>query len=398
MKKGHKIAVLLSVFAIIIVAVVFINNNRSRHDQMDISLPSAYKVTDDGTDDGYKRPAKPITEWTKEELDKYLANLNKKREKRIEAFSKLSPEEQTAVLLAKTTGDQKKRIVENEKRRLQVKKMKAEMDKRIADFDKNLEKHLEEFSKLSPEEMEAAWAEQFNSLDPEYQRLVREQMENFDLEAVIASSPEIQEMRKKSEEEARQLDAIIAEARKFHEKVKNRVTSLLYEAKEKGAILIYDENGRPVGYEKDEHGDPILIPVDEDTPTSDTSPGVSPQQQDRANLRTQEDSNPVALEPSSLADRVTDLWIKSYEEYPETVLAQMLSKEEFNLFFQDEDSKKWLSSRQQQMQKDVVSAVMKMLSSKSSEKEIEIVKENITRFWDKEFAETIIQQVKKDRE
>ena len=54
-----------------------------------------------------------------------------------------------------------------------------------------------------------------------------------------------------------------------------------------------------------------------------------PQPKDRANLRTQEDSNPVALEPSSLADRVTDLWIKSYEEYPETVLVQMLSKEEF---------------------------------------------------------------------
>ena len=50
------------------------------------------------------------------------------------------------------------------------------------------------------------------------------------------------------------------------------------------------------------------------------------------------------------------------------------------------------------MQKDVVSAVRKMLSSKSSEKDIELVKENITRFWDKDFAETIIQQVKKDTE
>ena len=394
MKRGHKIAVLLSVFAIIIVAIVFINNNSSTHDKMDISLPSAYEITDDG----YKRPTKPITEWTKEELDKYLANLDKRREKRLEAFSKLSPEEQAAVLLAKTTGDRKKRIVENEKRRLQVMKMKTEMDKRIADFEQNREKRREAFRKLSPDEQLAAMAEQFNSLDPESQRLIREADENFDLEAVIASSPEMQEMIKKREEDARQLDARIAEMRQFHEKVKNRVTSLLYEAEEKGAILIYDENGRPVGYEKDAYGDPILIPVDEDTPTSDTSPDISPQPKDRANLRTQEDSNPVALEPSSLADRVTDLWIKSYEEYPETVLVQMLSKEEFNLFFQDEDSKKWLSSRQQQMQKDVVSAVRKMLSSKSSEKNIEIVKKNITRFWDKEFAETIIQQVKKDTE
>lgn len=367
MKRGHKIAMLLSVFAIIIVAIVFINNDSSRQDKMDISLPSAYKVTDDGTDDGYKRPAKPVAEWTNKEL-------------------------------AENTAYHKKMMVEDEKRRLKVMKMKADMDKRIADFEQNREKRREAFRKLSPEEMEAALAEQFNSLDPEYQRLVREQMENFDLEAVIASSPEIQEMRKKSEEEARQLDAIIAETKKFHEKVKNRVTSLLYEAEEKGAILIYDENGRPVGYEKDEYGDPILIPVDEDTPPSDTSPDVSPQQQDRANLQTQEGSDPVALEPSSLVDRVTDLWIKSYEEYPETVLVQMLSKEEYNTFFQDEDSKKWLSSRQQQMQKDVVSAVRKMLSSTSSEKDIEIVKKNITRFWDKDFAETIIQQVKKDRE
>ncbi len=389
---------------------------------MDISLPSAYEVTDDGTDDGYKRPTKPITEWTKEELDKYLANLDKRREKRIEAFSKLSPEEQAAVLLAKTTGDQKKKIVENDLQRLKVKKHNAELDKSIADFDKNLEKHLEAFSKLSPEEMAVALAQgkaqidqdfsnlqsEYQRLDPEsqelfregmedYERLVREE-ENFDVEAFIASSPEMQEMIKKRQEDARQLDVRMAEMRQFHEKVKNRVTSLLYEAEEKGAILIYDENRRPVGYEKDEYGDPVLIPVDEDTPTSDTSPEIPPVSQDHANLRTQEDSNPVALEPSPLADRVTDLWIKSYEEYPETVLVQMLSKEEYNLFFQDEDSKKWLSSRQQQMQKDVVSAVRKMLSSKSSEKEIEIVKKNITRFWDKDFAETIIQQVKKDRE
>lgn len=389
---------------------------------MDISLPSAYKVTDDGTDDGYKPPTKPVAEWTNEELDKYLANLDKRREKRIEAFSKLSPEEQAAVLLAKTTGDQKKRIVENERRRLQVMKMKADTDKRNADFEKNREKRREEFSKLSLEEMEVALAQgkaqidqdfsnlqsEYQRLDPESQELFREEMENyerlvreeenFDVEAFIASSPEMQEMIKKQEEESLQLDERIAETKKLQDKVRKRVTSLLYEAKEKGAILIYDENGRPVGYEKDEYGDPILIPVDEDTPTSDTSPDISPQPEDRANLRTQEGSNPVALEPSSLADRVTDLWIKSYEEYPETVLVQMLSKEEYNLFFQDEDSKKWLSSRQQQMQKDVVSAVMKMLSSKSSEKEIEIVKKNIIRFWDKDFAETIIQQVKKDRE
>ena len=58
-------------------------------------------------------------------------------------------------------------------------------------------------------------------------------MRIFDLEAVIASSPEMQEMIKKREEDARQLDARIAEMRQFHEKVKNRVTSLLYEAEEK---------------------------------------------------------------------------------------------------------------------------------------------------------------------
>ena len=233
------------------------------------------------------------------------------------------------------------------------------------------------------------------------QRLIREYDESFDLDAIIASSPELQDMIKKQEEDRQKLEARYQDLRKVHERIRNRVTSLLYEAEKKGAILIYNEGGRPIGYEKDEYGNPVLIPIDEDIPESQVSPTsqhIAPLLQESTKLPTQEVTPTVPLENSSLADQVTDLWIRTSETYPETVFVPMLSEEEFNLYFPNEDDKKWLEDRKKRMQNEVVSAVMKILSSKSSEKEISIVKENIARFWDKEFAENIIKQLQKETE
>ena len=371
MKRGRKYAILISVATIIIVAVaaVFLNNS-TQQDNADTSTQTADKINEDGNDDVYQPPTKPVSEWTNEEL-------------------------------ARDTAYWKKRQAEHEKKHAEFEKLHAERIKFMTDFEQNREKRREAFRNLSVEEMKAHIEREFNNMDPESQRLIREYDESFDLEAVIASSPELQDMIKKQEEDRQKLELRYQDLRKVHERIRNRVTSLLYEAEKKGAILIYNEGGRPIGYEKDEYGDPILIPIDEDIPESQvhpTSQHIAPLLKESETLPTQSVTLSPPLENSSLADQVTDLWIRTSETYPETVFVPMLSKEEFNLYFPNEDEKKWLEGRKKRMQNEVVSAVMKILSSKFSQKEIDIVKENIARFWDKEFAETIIQQVKRDVE
>lgn len=371
MKRGRKFAILLSVVTIIIVAAVILNNNNSmQQDNADTSTQTAENINEDGNDDVYQPPTKPVSEWTNEELARDIAYW-------------------------------KKRQAEHEKQHAEFEKLHAARVKFHTDSEKNLKRGLETFSNLSQEEKIAAMAQHVSTLDPESQRLIREYDESFDLEAVIASSPELQDMIKKQEEDRQKREAEYEALRKVHERIRNRVTSLLYEAEKKGAILIYNEGGRPIGYEKDEYGDPILIPIDEDIPESQVSPAsqhIAPLLKESEALPAQSVTSSPPLENASLADQVTDLWIRTSETYPETVFVPMLSEEEFNLYFPNEDEKKWLEGRKKRMQNEVVSAVIKILSSKSSQKEIDIVKENIARFWDKEFAETIIKQLPKETE
>ena len=355
MKKGVKIAIIVSVLICILAAGLLITNYRDSK-QVSVNVP--------------KSPMKPIEEWTFEEWQQHIRAWEADRparEKRIWEEIKAKSDKETAAF----------------------RKINAQRMKHIADFDKNLEKHLEEFGKLSAEEKLDAMEDHLNSLPPEVQRRVREEIAKADLMSI----DELRAQHQQYEAKVKRMDERF---NNFIERVRNKATARLYEEEAKGAILIYDENGKPIGFEKDDAGNPIYIPKDEDKRESDTSQDITPPQQEAVPIAPQQTTSPVQKEPSLLASQVTDLWLKTYEEYPETVFVPMLSQEEFDKYFPDDASKAWLQSRQKRMQNEVVSTVRKMLSSKASQEEISIVKESIARFWDRDFADSVIKQLQRD--
>ena len=128
----------------------------------------------------------------------------------------------------------------------------------------------EEYKNASPEARKAM-TDQFKapgSIEADVQRLIKAYDENFDLEAVIEKSPKLQTLREKLEQTIQsRLDT-----EKEIETLKNYGTFLFNEAKARGAVLIYDENGLPIGYEKDEQGNPTLTSITENTRPSENEP------------------------------------------------------------------------------------------------------------------------------
>lgn len=323
-----------------------------------------------GAADVPKSPTKPMDEWTPEDFKQDIINWEKsrpEREKRAWEKVKAKSDKETAAF----------------------RKKHAEFMKQLAEMEKNSEKRLEAFGKLSAEEQLDEMERHFESLDPETQRLIKEEEAKYGLMSI----DELRAQHQQYEAKVKRMDERFSN---FIERVRNKAAARLYEAEAKGAILIYDENGRPIGFEKDADGNPIFIPKDKDKQESDTSQNVTPLQQETVPIAPQRTTSPAQKEPSLLTSQVTDLWLKTFEEYPETVFVPMLSQEEFDKYFPDEASKEWLQSRQKRMQNEVVSTVRKILSSKASQEEISIVKESIARFWDRDFANVVIKQLQLD--
>ena len=136
MKRGRKVAILLPVVTIIIVAVaaVFINNkNSTQQGNADTSRQTADKIHDDV----YQPPTKPVSEWTNEELAKGHQLTGKKDRLNIR------------------------------KKHAEFEKLHAARVKFMTDFEQNREKRREAFRNLSVEEMEAHIEREFNNMDPE---------------------------------------------------------------------------------------------------------------------------------------------------------------------------------------------------------------------------------------
>lgn len=352
MKIGIKVVIIVLVLICILAVGLMITNHRD---------------STQGTADVPKSPTKPMDEWTPEDFSQYWRAREASRparEKRIWEEVKAKSDKETAAF----------------------RKKHAEFMKQLAEMEKNSEKRLEAFGKLSTEEQLDAMERHFESLDPETQRLIKEEEAKYGLMSI----DELRAQHQQYEAKVKRMDERF---NNFIERVRNKAAARLYEAEAKGAILIYDENGRPIGIEKDADGNPIFIPKDKDKQESDTSQNVTPPQQETVPIAPQRTTSPAQKEPSLLTSQVTDLWLKTFEEYPETVFVPMLSQEEFDKYFPDETSKEWLQSRQKRMQNEVVSTVRKMLSSKASQEEISIVKENIARFWDRDFANAVIKQL-----
>lgn len=252
----------------------------------------------------------------------------------------------------------------------------------------------EEYKNASPEARKAM-SDEFKepgSIEAKVEQLIKEYDENFDLEAVIDQSPYLQHLRHIQEQKDQQAALRMVERESLLAAIQERRTFILNEAENRGAILIYDNFGNPIDYEKDEHGNPILVDATVDTPISNTD---DIPQQDSIEVASQQISN------TNLKSKVLGLWVSASKEYPEAVFAPMLAQEEFDAFYPTEESRQSLKKRKKQMQDYIVSQMQSILSSKnfSSQKDVlPMVQTALSENFDKDFADAVIKQLQHPRD
>lgn len=254
----------------------------------------------------------------------------------------------------------------------------------------------EEYKNASPEARKAM-ADQFKepgSIEADVQRLIKEYDENFDLEAVIEQSPYLQHLRDKHEEDNRKRYQEMAERERLLADIQERRTFILNEAEKRGAILVYDDSGNPVDYEKDEQGNPILMPVTENTRPLENEP----KENNAVPIQTPDSNNNVTPTVSDLEFKVTELWINAFEQYPDTIISQYLSKEEFDTFFPTKELRQSLEERKTQMQNDVTKQIQNILPNSLNNREQVIfqLRKSLSENWDSDFADAVIEQLQRD--
>ena len=255
----------------------------------------------------------------------------------------------------------------------------------------------EEYKNASPEARNAM-SDEFKepgSIEAKVEQLIKEYDDNFDLEAVIEQSPELQYLREIRMQNAERTKQKIMEIEDQLSEIQTRRTFILKVAEEHGATLIYDESGNPIDYEKDEQGNPILITITEDAQVLDDkseSNQASP-------IRTLEQSNNNIPITSDIEFKVTQFWIKSVEQYPDVIISQQLSKEEYDAFFSTKELRQSLEERKTRMQNDIVTQIQGILSSntfRNREQVIPQLRKYLSKNWDSDFAESVMRQLQQE--
>ncbi|MDE0315565.1 MAG: hypothetical protein OXM61_11725 [Candidatus Poribacteria bacterium] len=254
----------------------------------------------------------------------------------------------------------------------------------------------EEYKNASPEARKAM-ADEFKepgSIEAKVAQLIKEYDDNFDLEAVIAQSPELQYLREIRMQNAERIKQKIMEIENQLSEIQTRRTFILKIAEEHGATLIYDDSGNPIDYEKDEQGNPILMPVTENAQVLD---GKSESNQVLP-IRTPEQSNNNIPITSDIEFKVTQLWIKSAEQYPDIIISQQLSKEEYDTFFSTKELRQSLKERKTQMQNDIAQQIQNILPNSLSNREQVIfqLRKSLSENWDSDFGDAVIEQLQLD--
>ncbi len=254
----------------------------------------------------------------------------------------------------------------------------------------------EEYKNASPEARKAM-ADEFKepgSIEAKVAQLIKEYDDNFDLEAVIAQSPELQYLREIRMQNAERTKQKIMEIENQLSEIQTRRTFILKIAEEHGATLIYDDSGNPIDYEKDEQGNPILMPVTENAQVLD---GKSESNQVLP-IRTPEQSNNNIPITSDIEFKVTQLWIKSAEQYPDIIISQQLSKEEYDTFFSTKELRQSLKERKTQMQNDIAKQIQNILPNSLSNREQVIfqLRKSLSENWDSDFGDAVIEQLQLD--
>ena len=219
--------------------------------------------------------------------------------------------------------------------------------------------------------------------------------------------------------------------REDREELKKLQEKLLWRAESMGAILIFDERGNPIGYQKDVYGNPILrgiTSVDEKTPQDPL--GQVPTDAHRDNFLStpqtiiENDNRIPSLNtppnPSTPEQQISDLtihtgetfipdlfqssfisqtldWNADFDErYLDVVLAPYLTPEEFEEFFPTEESRQMLQACQEQMQTDIKNRVEKLLSEDTGNRaeKLAIIRETLSENWGPDLAEGVLEKLR----
>lgn len=220
------------------------------------------------------------------------------------------------------------------------------------------------------------------SIESSIAELIKQYDDNFDLESVIEQNPELQYLWEISLKNAEEANQRITDIENQILEIQTRRTFILKTAEEYGVELIYDDSGNPIDYEKDEQGIPILIDYMPSPEIEDIGSGY-------------EYNSEIPLK-SDIDFEVIQLWVKSAEEYPDIIISQQMSQDEYDSFFSTQESRQSLQERKIQMQNDIVKQIRNILpkSPNNRDQVISQLRKSLSENWDDDFADLIINQLK----
>lgn len=208
-------------------------------------------------------------------------------------------------------------------------------------------------------------------------------------------------------------------SRKYREKLLRQIESL-------GGVLVYDENGNPIGYEKDENGRPIRRDIQAETQTRQPMSSNEPQSDtwEKETFRdtlpetqetegealpetptvstdtiSEEFSLPFATERwrDDLKLQVTEWNVTLMDQFPDASIASYLAPNEFEAFFPTEESRQILERQIEQMQSDIVGRVEKILSEDTTgnrSEKLSIIRQTLSKNWSPDIADGVLERLK----
>ncbi len=205
--------------------------------------------------------------------------------------------------------------------------------------------------------------------------------------------------------EAFELESI--ERRREGDAIMERLNRLMDEMREH---LIFDDNGKIIGVDP-----PSVAPSDSDVSSSPVDvPSVgSDESQDRSpapntdSVGVSDSEMPAApafnpqLWRESLTLEITRLDIGFTEKYPDVMIRPYLSDTEYQMLFPTEQSRQQLQRRTTALQTEYASGIRKMLEKTPRDKQsemIQIAQQALSKDWDSDFVETVINKVRQDNE
>jgi len=205
--------------------------------------------------------------------------------------------------------------------------------------------------------------------------------------------------------EAFELESI--ERRREGDAIMERLDRLMDEMREH---LIFDVNGKIVGFNP-----PSVAPSNSDVSSSPADvPSVgSDESQDRPPVPNNNADTEFDSEIPAAPDFNPQLWreivnsqmagldVGFSEKYPDVMIRPYLSDTEYQMLFPTEQSRQQLQRRTTHLQTEYASGIRNMLEKTPRDKQsemIQIAQQALSKDWDSEFVEAVINKVRQDNE